>query len=183
MSCLKHAWLESAPHPRLTRTHTHMRSLVTASLTCNLRLNISCRGLPAGACCWCCSGACVLETLHDTEPTPGPAAGSSLLTSSHTLGRSNRNLTCRMSVRSACAVLCAQLDLNRHPRESVLGHCWRQELHRSISNLRLRPYSDMAGRNITLISAPVQLSQMHQMAEFMGSWHTFSTFFRRRLSL
>lgn len=61
--------------------------------TCDLLLKVSCNDRPAGS-CWRCSGAALLAALQLTEPTPGPAAGSTLLTNSQALGRSNRNLTC-----------------------------------------------------------------------------------------
>ena len=74
--------------------HKSMRSWLSKMKrpTCDLLLKVSCNGRPAG-CCWRCSEAALLAALQLTVPTPGPAAGSTLLTNSQALGRSNRNLT------------------------------------------------------------------------------------------
>ena len=85
----------------------------TICLTCDLRLKVSCIDLPAERSCCCCSGRQVLEALQDTEPTPGPAAGSTLLTSSQALGRSNRNLTYSNKDVTACKYLQQQLPRRR----------------------------------------------------------------------
>ena len=69
--------------------------------TCDLLLKVSCNDRPAG-CCWHCSGAALLTALQLTVPTPGPAAGSTLLTNSQALWRSNRNLTCSTPDTISC---------------------------------------------------------------------------------
>ena len=105
----------------------------------------------------------MLEALHDTEPTPGPAAGSSLLTSSHALGRSNRNLTCRVSLE-AQLVLCfaliqtsvgvpgdlAEIAVGERATQVQVGHA-------------PLPFDQHAGTEDQSHPRPVQLSQMHQM--------------------